>query len=93
MVLFELLNGIDVDTNISTSSLVKMIGYFKNTIIFTEDEIPNDDIIDKFLTIQIFIKILGKIIKHAFVDGGAGLNIYSSDFLKKFSDKLMSKFI
>jgi len=42
MALFGLPSGIDVDTDISTSSLVEIIGYFKNTITFIEDEIPSD---------------------------------------------------
>lgn len=50
MTLFELLSSIDVDIDISTSSLVGMIGYFKNAIIFIQDEILNDDIIDKYLS-------------------------------------------
>jgi len=93
MVLFELLSGIDVDTNIYTSLLVGMIGYFKNAIMFTKYEIPSDDIIDKCLPIYICIKVLGKTIKHAFVDDGVGLNIYSIDFVNKFGDKLMPKFV
>lgn len=44
--LFELLSGIDIDTNISTSSLVGVINYFNNAITTAEDEIPSDDIID-----------------------------------------------
>ena len=79
MALFELLSGIYVDTNIYTSSLVGIIGCFKNAITFIEDHIPSDDIIDKCLPIHICIKILGNTIKHAFVYGGASLNIYSID--------------
>lgn len=49
IVLFDLLSGIDVDTNIYTSSLVGMIDCFMNAITFTKDEIPSDDIINKYL--------------------------------------------
>lgn len=70
-----------------------MIGYFKNVIIFTEDKIPSEDIIDKCFPIHIYVKILGKTIKHAFVYGGACLNSFSIDFLKKFGDHLISKFV
>jgi len=74
LALFELLSGIDVDIDISTSSLVGMIDYFKNGIIFIEDDILINDILDKCFQIHIHVKLLGTIVKHVFVDGGACLN-------------------
>lgn len=93
MTLFELLGGIDVNIDIYTNLLVIMIGYFKNVITFPKYEIPNDDIIDKCFPIHTYIKILGKKIKHAFIYGGVGLKFNSIDFLKKFDNKLMPKFV
>ena len=70
-----------------------MISFFNNAISFTEDEIPSDDIIDTCFPIYICVKLLGEIVKHAFIDGGVGLNICSIDFLKNFGDKLIPNFL
>lgn len=82
-----------------TMRYTSQIKKWKSRIIALIGQFPpknfpnNDDIIDKCLSIHICIKILGKIIKHAFIDDGVGFNIFSIDFLKKFGDKLMPKFV
>lgn len=77
MVLFELLSGIDVDTIISTSISVGMVDCFKHALSFTEDKLPSQEIIEKYLAMHIHVKIMGKIVKYLLVDDGVRLNICS----------------